>query len=126
MKKSLIFCAALFACAFAFQSCDKVDNPTGEPLEPTKTVIDNGTELADAVKNFAKEGVLEVPANVVELYVSENIDLSEVEVKAENLTLSVAKGVEIKIGKPIPWQTFDKSKSSMEWAEFVREQVYKL
>ena len=101
MKKSLIFCAALFACAFAFQSCDKVDNPTGEPLEPTKTVIDNGTELADAVKNFAKEGVLEVPANVVELYVSENIDLSEVEVKAENLTLSVAKGVEIKIGKPM-------------------------
>ena len=26
MKKSIFFCAALFACAFAFQSCDKVDN----------------------------------------------------------------------------------------------------
>ncbi|MBQ9216216.1 MAG: glycerol acyltransferase [Prevotella sp.] len=32
----------------------------------------------------------------------------------------------ITIGKPISWQTFDKSKSPMEWAQFVREQVYKL
>ena len=101
MKKSIFFCAALFACALGFQSCDKVDNPSGEPLEPTKAVIDNGTELADAVKNFAKEGVLEVPSSVVELNVSESIDLSEIEVKAENLTLLAAKGIEIKIGKPM-------------------------
>ena len=97
MKKSIFFCAALFACAFAFQSCDKVDNPGS----PTEAVIDNGTELADAVKNFAKEGVLEVPSSVVELNVSESIDLSEIEVKAENLTLLAAKGIEIKIGKPM-------------------------
>lgn len=32
----------------------------------------------------------------------------------------------IKIGKPIPWQTFDKSKSPMEWAEYVKKQVYQL
>jgi len=32
----------------------------------------------------------------------------------------------VRIGKPISWQTFDKSKSSMEWADFVREEVYKL
>ena len=32
----------------------------------------------------------------------------------------------VKIGKPIPWQTFDKSRTPMEWAEFVKEQVYKL
>ena len=70
MKKSIFFCAALFACALGFQSCDKVDNPGS----PTEAVIDNGTELADAVKNFAKEGVLEIPANVVELNVSESID----------------------------------------------------
>jgi len=30
------------------------------------------------------------------------------------------------IGKPIPWQTFDKSKSPAEWADYVREIVYKL
>ena len=32
----------------------------------------------------------------------------------------------ITIGKPIPWQTFDKSKSSMEWAQYVKDQVYSL
>ena len=33
----------------------------------------------------------------------------------------------VKIGKPIPWQTFtDKSKSPAEWAEYVKEQVYLL
>ena len=32
----------------------------------------------------------------------------------------------IKIGKPIPWQTFDKSKSQMEWAEWVKEIVYNM
>lgn len=30
------------------------------------------------------------------------------------------------IGKPIPWQTFDKSKSPAEWADYVKEIVYKL
>lgn len=30
----------------------------------------------------------------------------------------------IHIGKPIPWQTFDKSKSLNEWAAFVKNQVY--
>lgn len=29
-------------------------------------------------------------------------------------------------GKPIPWQTFDKSKTPREWAEYVKEEVYKL
>ena len=32
----------------------------------------------------------------------------------------------VKIGKPIPWQTFDKSKTPMEWADFVQNQVYSL
>lgn len=32
----------------------------------------------------------------------------------------------VTIGKPIPWQTFDQTKSPMEWAQFVKEQVYKL
>ncbi len=30
----------------------------------------------------------------------------------------------IHIGKPIPWQTFDKSKSQQEWAKVVKEEVY--
>lgn len=32
----------------------------------------------------------------------------------------------VTIGKPIPWQTFDKSKSTTEWAEYVKETVYTL
>lgn len=36
------------------------------------------------------------------------------------------KTFRVKIGKPIPWQTFDKSKSLVEWAQFVRDSVYSL
>lgn len=39
---------------------------------------------------------------------------------------NVHKTFRVSIGKPIPWQTFDKSKTPMEWAQFVKEQVYKL
>ena len=30
------------------------------------------------------------------------------------------------IGKPIPWQTFDKSKTPAQWAEHVKGIVYNL
>jgi hypothetical protein len=30
----------------------------------------------------------------------------------------------IRIGKPIAWETFDKSKSPAQWAEWVKEIVY--
>ena len=39
---------------------------------------------------------------------------------------NVHKSFTIKIGKPIPWQTFDKSKTPMEWAKFVEDKVYEL
>ena len=39
---------------------------------------------------------------------------------------NVHKTFRVSIGKPIPLQTFDKSKTPMEWAQFVKEQVYKL
>ena len=32
----------------------------------------------------------------------------------------------IKIGKPIPWQMFDKTKSQTQWAQWVKEIVYKI
>src|SRR5690606_3973993 len=32
----------------------------------------------------------------------------------------------ITFGKPIPWQTFDKSKTPSEWAQYVKEVVYTL
>ena len=39
---------------------------------------------------------------------------------------NVHKTFEITIGKPIPWQTFDKSKTPSEWAQYVRSKVYEL
>lgn len=39
---------------------------------------------------------------------------------------NVHKTFEITIGRPIPWQTFDKSKSAAEWAQYVRGKVYEL
>ena len=39
---------------------------------------------------------------------------------------NVHKTFTVKIGKPIAWQTFDKTKSPMEWAQIVRGRVYKL
>lgn len=32
----------------------------------------------------------------------------------------------ITFGKPIPWQTFDKSRTPSQWAQYVKEQVYLL
>ena len=32
----------------------------------------------------------------------------------------------VKIGKPIPWQTFDKSRTPAQWAQYVQDEVYKL
>ena len=32
----------------------------------------------------------------------------------------------VTIGKPISWQTFDSSKTSKEWAQFVQNKVYEL
>ncbi|MCI5913465.1 MAG: glycerol acyltransferase [Prevotella sp.] len=39
---------------------------------------------------------------------------------------NVHKTFRVSIGKPIPWQTFDKSKTPMEWAEFVKDKLYEL
>ena len=39
---------------------------------------------------------------------------------------NAGKTFRIAIGKPIPWQTFDKSKTPMEWANFVQDIVYNL
>lgn len=39
---------------------------------------------------------------------------------------NVGKSFEIKIGKPIPWQTFDRSRSAAQWAQYVQDIVYHL
>lgn len=39
---------------------------------------------------------------------------------------NVHKTFRVSIGKPIPWQTFDRSKTPMEWAQWVKAKVYQL
>lgn len=39
---------------------------------------------------------------------------------------NVGKTFRVAIGKPIPWQTFDKSRTPMEWAKYVEDMVYEL
>ena len=39
---------------------------------------------------------------------------------------NVHKTFHITIGKPIPWQTFDKSKTPTQWAKYVEDLVYQL
>lgn len=34
--------------------------------------------------------------------------------------------IPVYFGKPIPYQTFDKSKTHQEWADWVKERVYKI
>lgn len=39
---------------------------------------------------------------------------------------NVHKTFRVSIGKPIPWQTFDKTKTPKEWAQYVQDRVYEL
>ena len=45
---------------------------------------------------------------------------------ADEMMKNRHKTFNVTIGKPIPWQTFDHSKTPNEWAQFVKEIVYKL
>lgn len=42
------------------------------------------------------------------------------------LVKTEGKSYRIVFGKPIPWQTFDKSKTQLEWADYVCEIVHKM
>jgi putative hemolysin len=45
---------------------------------------------------------------------------------SDELFKSKHASFQIYFGKPIPWQTFDKKKTSVEWVEWVRTQAYNL
>lgn len=64
------------------------------------------------IANLCK--MLHSPVNVAMLYL------------ADELFRNTNKTFTLTIGKPITWQTFDKSKTPLEWAEYVRNKVYEL
>lgn len=62
--------------------------------------------------NFCK--MLGIKFNIAMLYLADEM------LKNRHKTFTIT------IGKPIPWQTFDKSKSPAGWAQYVKNIVYKL
>lgn len=64
------------------------------------------------IANICK--MLHLKVNVAMLYLVDEM------VKNKHKTFTV------KIGKPIPWQTFDKGRKHREWAQWVRQKVYEL
>ena len=57
---------------------------------------------------------LKLKVNIAMLYLVDEMFLNE------------GKTFEVTIGKPIPWQTFDKTKKPKEWANYVENVVYSL
>jgi len=45
---------------------------------------------------------------------------------ADEMYKQKGKNIDVYFGKPIPWQTFDRSKTPGEWAEIVRNETYNL
>lgn len=45
---------------------------------------------------------------------------------ADEMYKNQGKTFTVTFGEPIPWQTFDNSKTPWEWAQWVKEKVYKL
>ena len=75
MKKSLIFCAALFACAFAFQSCDKVKSDNPATVDEATYDLQNLT-FAQYIEKHAVDGILTLPADA-KVTINEALELTE-------------------------------------------------
>lgn len=45
---------------------------------------------------------------------------------ADEMFKNAGKTFQVTIGKPIPWQTFDKSRKPIEWAQWVKDKVYEM
>jgi hypothetical protein len=45
---------------------------------------------------------------------------------ADEMFKQIDKEIRLVFGQKIPWVTFDKSRSPLEWAEWVKEKTYSL
>ena len=76
MKKSIFFCAALFACAFAFQSCDQVKSDNPATVDEATYDLQKGMTLGDYIDKYAVDGVVVLPAGAV-VNLDEPIELDQ-------------------------------------------------
>lgn len=108
--------------------CSRKQNGAIKDLDWNKTFVQKSVEThrdvvpihfngrnSDRFYNIANIcKALHIKFNIAMLFLSDEM------FKNKNKTFVVT------IGKPIPWQTFDKSKKPVEWAQYVKEEVYKL
>lgn len=106
--------------------CSRKQNGKIRDLEWTKTFIKKSVETHRDVVPIHFEG-----QNSERFYRIANI------CKRLNLKVNIAmlflvdemyrnvhKPFTVTFGKPIPWQMFDKSRTALEWAQYVKEKVY--
>lgn len=108
--------------------CSRMQNGVIRDLDWSKTFIQKSVETHRDVVPMHFEGrnsdkfyrianickMLHLKFNVAMLFLCDEM------YRNRNKTFTIT------IGKPIPWQTFDKSKKAVEWAKIVKEEVYKL
>ena len=108
--------------------CSRRQNGVIRDLEWKKTFIVKSVESQRDVVPIHFEGrnsdffynlanlckTLGIKFNIAMLYLADEM------LKNRHKTFTVT------IGKPIPWQTFDRSKSPQQWAQYVQDIVYKL
>ena len=108
--------------------CSRRQNGEIKDLEWKKTFITKSVETHRDVVPIHFEGrnsdffynlanickALGIKFNIAMLYLADEM------FKNRHNTFTVT------IGKPIPWQTFDKSKTPTQWAQYVKDIVYKL
>ena len=108
--------------------CSRKQNGVIRDLEWTKTFVKKSVQTHRDVVPIHFSG-----QNSDKFYRIANI------CKALNLKFNVAmlflvdemyknsgKSFRVTIGKPLPWQTFDKSRNAKEWAQYVKDIVYGL
>ncbi len=108
--------------------CSRKQNGVIKDLEWKKTFISKSVEYQRDVVPMHFEGrnsdffyrlanwskALGIKFNIAMLYL------------ADEMFKNRHKTFTITIGKPIPWQTFDKSRTPAQWAEYVKDIVYHL
>jgi putative hemolysin len=108
--------------------CSRRQNGVIRDLEWKKTFVTKSVETQRMVVPLHFEGrnsdffyrlanickALGIKFNIAMLYL------------ADEMLKNRHKTFKLTIGKPIPWQTFDHSKTPAEWAQYVKDIVYKL
>lgn len=108
--------------------CSRRQNGVIKDLDWKKTFITKSVETHRNVVPIHFEGrnsnffynlanvckLLGIKFNIAMLYLADEM------LKNRHKTFTVT------IGKPIPWQTFDKSRTPVQWAQYVKDIVYKL